>query len=80
MKSTYKTEGVCATHIELDAENGVVKSVAFKKGCDGNAKGIAELVKGMAIGDAVKRLKGIKCGSRKTSCPDQLAIALEGLE
>ncbi len=80
MKYEYRPTGVCARAIYLDVEDGVVKDVAFEGGCDGNHKGLCALVKGMPC-DAVKeRLSGIHCGFRQTSCPDQLAKAIEEAE
>lgn len=77
MIQEYKTQGVCSRSIEFEVENGIIKSVNFNGGCNGNTQGISALVKGMAVDEAVRRLKGIKCGYKPTSCPDQLAIALE---
>jgi len=77
MKTNYKTTGVCATSINLDMEGGVIKEVAFDKGCNGNGKAIAALVQGMNADEAIKRLKGINCKTRGTSCGDQLAHAIE---
>lgn len=77
MIQEYKTQGVCSRSIEFEVENGIIKSVKFNGGCNGNTQGISALVKGMAVDEAVRRLKGIKCGYKSTSCPDQLAIALE---
>ena len=77
MIQEYKTQGVCSRSIEFEVENGIIKSVKFNGGCNGNTQGISALVKGMAVDAAVRRLKGIKCGYKSTSCPDQLAIALE---
>jgi uncharacterized protein (TIGR03905 family) len=74
---SYKTHGVCARQIDMEVENGVIVSAAFTGGCSGNTQGVAALVAGMSIEDAIKRLRGIKCGFKSTSCPDQLAIALE---
>ena len=75
--NTYKTRGTCSRAIEYQVENGVVTQCRFVGGCMGNTQGVAALVKGMAVEEAIKRLKGIQCGFRGTSCPDQLAIALE---
>lgn len=77
-KLEYTPKGICARHItvELDDSN-VIQNVEFVGGCDGNHKGIVSLCKGMKASDAVERLKGITCGPRSTSCPDQLACALE---
>ena len=75
--NTYKTRGVCSRAIEYEIENGVVTDCRFVGGCMGNTQGVAALVKGMTVKEAVSRLKGIQCGPRGTSCPDQLARALE---
>lgn len=72
----YKTTGVCTREINLEIEGSVIKSVEFVGGCAGNTQGVARLVEGMNVSEAIKRLEGIKCGSRSTSCPDQLALAL----
>ena len=77
MHYSYHTKGVCAARVEFDVEDGVVKNVAFVGGCDGNHKGLAALAEGMTPDEAAKRLKGISCGMRESSCPDQLAVALE---
>ena len=77
MHVTYNTKGICAVRVEFDVEDGVVKNISFLGGCDGNHKGIAELAEGMTPEEAARRLKGITCGRRTTSCPDQLAVALE---
>lgn len=74
---TYKTQGTCATSIELELDGDIIKSVAFTGGCNGNTQGVAALVSGMKAEDAIARMKGIKCGFKSTSCPDQLAKALE---
>ena len=76
---TYKTKGTCSTmiDIEMEPDQHTIKSVAFTGGCNGNLKGISSLVVGMKAEDAIARLKGIKCGFKPTSCPDQLARALE---
>lgn len=73
----YMTQGVCSRQIHVEVENGIVTEVDFLGGCSGNTQGVAALVKGMPVEEAVKRLKGIRCGMRSTSCPDQLAKALE---
>ena len=77
MTYKYKTKGVCASHIELELEGEIIKNVRFIGGCSGNTQGVAALVKGMNVNEAVKRLEGIKCGFKPTSCPDQLAKALK---
>ena len=76
----YKTQGTCASTIDLEVENGIIKSVAFIGGCHGNLQGISRLVEGMKVEDAIERLKGIRCGFKPTSCPDQLARALESIQ
>lgn len=73
----YKTKGTCSTAIDIEMDGSTIKSVAFTGGCNGNLKGIASLVAGMDAKDAIGRLKGIRCGFKPTSCPDQLALALE---
>lgn len=72
----YKTRGTCSTEIVLELDGDIIKSVEFIGGCNGNTKGVAALVKGMKADEVIGRLKGIKCGFRPTSCPDQLAAAL----
>ena len=74
---TFKTKGTCARSIEFDVEDGVLKNVQFKNGCDGNLQAISTLVKGMRIEDVIEKLRGIDCGGKGTSCPDQLTKALE---
>ncbi|MBO4758956.1 MAG: TIGR03905 family TSCPD domain-containing protein [Spirochaetaceae bacterium] len=74
---TYKTSGTCSTKIDFDVVDGCVHNVQFTGGCNGNTKGVSALVEGMKVEDVVQRLKGIRCGARSTSCPDQLAKALE---
>ena len=76
MRYQYNTMGVCSSLIELDIQDDIICEVLFKGGCDGNLKGISRLVTGMRVQDAVKLLAGINCGSRDTSCPDQLSKAL----
>ncbi|MBP6065964.1 TIGR03905 family TSCPD domain-containing protein [Bacteroides sp.] len=76
MKKTYKTQGTCSTHIEIEVEDSVVKNVAFLGGCNGNLQGVSRLVNGMKVTDVIERLEGIRCGGRSTSCPDQLCKAL----
>ncbi|MGM9973503.1 MAG: TIGR03905 family TSCPD domain-containing protein [Clostridiaceae bacterium] len=76
----YYTNGVCSKEINIELEGDTIKTVEFKSGCPGNLIGISQLVKGMKVQEAITRLKGIKCGTKNTSCPDQLAIALESLK
>ncbi|MDZ7544082.1 TIGR03905 family TSCPD domain-containing protein [Clostridium sp. MB05] len=73
----YKTKGVCSTEIHINVENNTIKNVDFIRGCPGNLIGISALVNGMNIDEAISRLKGITCGNKDTSCPDQLSKALE---
>lgn len=73
----YKTKGVCSQEIHFELDGDTIKSVEFIGGCSGNTQGIASLVKGMKVSDAISRLEGIRCGFRPTSCPDQLATALK---
>lgn len=75
---TYTTKGTCSRAIEVTVDdNSVITSVKFVGGCSGNTQGVAALVKGMTVSEAIARLEGIKCGPRPTSCPDQLARALK---
>ncbi len=73
----YKTSGVCSREITFDVVDGKVTNVHYLGGCNGNTQGVSALVEGMEVHEAIRRLKGIKCGMKGTSCPDQLAIALE---
>lgn len=73
----YMTKGVCSSKIEFDLDENTVRNVTFFRGCNGNTQGVSRLVEGMDAKEAVKRLKGIDCGGRGTSCPDQLARAIE---
>ena len=75
----YQPKGVCSTSIDIELEDGIVKSVAFTGGCNGNLQGISRLIEGMKAEEAISRLKGIRCGFKNTSCPDQLAQALESM-
>ena len=75
-KGTYTTKGVCSRKIDYEIEDGIVKSVEFTGGCNGNLSGISKLVIGMPIEQVVKILSGTTCGIKETSCPDQLARAL----
>lgn len=74
---SFITNGVCARQITFETDNGIVKNVKFHGGCNGNTQGIASLVEGMEIKDVIRRLKGTDCNGKRTSCPDQLASALE---
>ncbi len=77
MKYSYKTSRTCSRSIDIEVEDGIIKSVRFNGGCMGNTRGISALVEGMKVEEVIKRCKGIDCNGRGTSCPDQLAIALE---
>ena len=72
----YKPKGICPSLIEFDIKNDVIEDVQFIGGCDGNLKGLSRLIKGMNVSEAATRLAGISCGRKRTSCPDQLSIAL----
>lgn len=76
MEYRYKTKGTCSSEIIIDLEGDTVKSVCFTGGCNGNGKGIGALVEGMKAEEVVRRCRGIRCGVKGTSCPDQLALAL----
>ena len=80
MEYRYRPTGVCSREMIFDIENGIVKDLKVIGGCDGNLKGISQLLIGMNIDDAISRLKGIKCGFKDTSCPDQIAKALEEMK
>lgn len=73
----YQPKGVCSNAIDVEMEEGIITSVKFTGGCNGNTQGISRLVVGMKAEDAISRLRGIKCGIKNTSCPDQLACALQ---
>lgn len=76
MTYEYKTKGTCSSRITFDIDGNVVKNVKFTGGCNGNLKGIASIVDGMTVEDIEKKLSGITCGFKSTSCPDQLAKAV----
>lgn len=77
MKYEYTPSGVCSRKMIIEVEDGIVKDLQVVGGCNGNLQGISSLVKGMTIEEVIKRLDGIRCGMRSTSCPDQLARALK---
>lgn len=77
MVVTYRPKGVCSQLMEIDVEDGLVRSLKVTGGCSGNLQGIAKLVVGMKVEDVIARLDGVRCGFKPTSCPDQLASALE---
>lgn len=80
MEYTYRTSGTCSREISFEVEDGKVKNVSFFGGCNGNLKGIGSLVEGMEVNEVIKKLEGIKCGFKQTSCPDQLAKALKEIK
>lgn len=75
---SYLTKGTCSRQIDINInDDQIIENVKFTGGCSGNTQGVAALVSGMSVDEAIKRLEGIKCGPRSTSCPDQLALALK---
>ena len=77
MTYTYTPKGVCSRRMTVELEDGIIRSVQVEGGCNGNLQGISRLVVGMTAREAIARMKGIRCGFRPTSCPDQLSQALE---
>jgi len=77
MKFTYRPKGVCSQLMEIETEDGKIKSFKVTGGCDGNLQGISRLVVGMEVEEVIRRLEGVRCGYKPTSCPDQLARALK---
>ena len=73
----YKTFGTCSRAINFEVKDGIIESVEFVGGCDGNTQGLSKLLAGMSVGAAIDRLSGIDCNGKGTSCPDQLARALK---
>ena len=73
----YVTHGTCSTAIDVEVKDGIIESVQFTGGCNGNTQGVATLVEGMKAEDVVAKLEGIRCGFKPTSCPDQLAQAIK---
>lgn len=80
MTYEYTPKGVCSRHYDFDIEDGIIRELKVTGGCNGNLKGISALVRGMKVDDAIERLKGIRCGMNTTSCPDQIALALESFK
>lgn len=76
MKHTFIPSGVCSRQIDFELEDGVITDISVKGGCNGNLQGVCSLVKGMKADEVFDRLSGIKCGSKPTSCPDQIARAI----
>ena len=77
MTITYRPKGVCSRLMRVEVEDGIIRQVEVQGGCSGNLQGISSLVRGMKATDAIERMRGIRCGFKPTSCPDQLSIALE---
>ena len=77
MTYTYTPKGVCSRKMKVDVEDGVIRSVEIQGGCSGNLQGISRLIQGMPVEEAIRRMEGVKCGFKDTSCPDQLSIALK---
>ena len=73
----YTPRGVCSRDIAVDVEDGTIRRIEFRGGCHGNLQGISRLVEGMPVEEAIRRMRGIRCGAKSTSCPDQLSRALE---
>lgn len=80
MKYNFTPRGVCSREMEIEMDGDIIKSVKIIGGCAGNTVGVSRLIEGMQIDEAIKRMKGIPCGNKGTSCPDQLAIALEQIK
>lgn len=77
---SYEPSGVCSRHIDIELEGNRIAKVTFVGGCSGNTQGVAALIVGMDIDEAIRRLSGIRCGFKQTSCPDQLARALRKIQ
>ncbi len=77
MHYTHVNKGTCSTQIDFDITDGIISGVSYTGGCNGNLQGVSKLVEGQNAEEVMKRLKGIKCGIKPTSCPDQLAQAIE---
>lgn len=77
MQYEYKTSGVCASKILFEVNDGIVSDIRFIGGCSGNTQGVSLLADGMPVDEVIRRLRGVRCGMKPTSCPDQLARALE---
>ena len=80
MKYSYRTEGTCCQAFDIEVADGKVKDVAFYGGCNGNLQGICRLVEDMPVDEVIHKLEGIRCGSKATSCPDQLTRALRMIQ
>jgi uncharacterized protein (TIGR03905 family) len=73
----FRTKGTCSSAVHFDIQDGKIHSLSFEGGCNGNLKALSVLLEGMDADEAVKKLKGLRCGTRKTSCADQFAQAVE---
>ena len=80
MQYSFTPHGVCSREITLDVEDGIIRSVSFYGGCNGNLQGISRLIQGRSVDEVISLLSGIRCGMRPTSCPDQLAKALKAVK
>lgn len=80
MEYRFEPQGVCSYEMIIEVDGNTIKKVTIEGGCAGNTVGVSRLIEGMNIDEAIKRLKGIQCGYKGTSCPDQLAIALEEIK
>ena len=81
MQYVFNTKGTCSAQIIIDVDdNNIIENVKFIGGCNGNTKGISQLVKGMKVDEVINKLQGTTCGFRPTSCPDQLAVALKQIK
>lgn len=77
MEYRFKPQGVCSREMIIELDGNIIKKVTIIGGCAGNTVGVSRLIEGMDVDEAIRKIKGIPCGMRSTSCPDQLAIALE---
>ena len=77
MTITYVPRGVCSRKFTIEVDQGVIESLQVVGGCSGNLQGLSMLLRGMRVEDAIRRLEGIRCGMKATSCPDQIAQALK---
>ena len=77
MTIDYTPRGTCARRFEIQVEEGVIQDVQVEGGCSGNLQGLSSLLKGMKVEEAIRRMEGIRCGMKPTSCPDQMAQALK---
>lgn len=80
MEYRYKPQGVCSTEMIINVKDNIVEDIKIVNGCDGNLKGISKLLMGMNIDEVIAKLKGIRCGYKNTSCPDQIATALQKIK